>query len=99
MTGDHLKSSQISPEEHDKRPTQVISTQSRGVRLTYHKRSHKSSQLSLEEYDMEDVSILFHDLVQFILLQREALCRGHRCGRDLLPTMSIDHKQDKLLRL
>jgi hypothetical protein len=47
----------------------------------------------------EDVSVFFHDPVHLILLQREALCRGHRCGSDLLLTVSMDHKEDELLSL
>jgi hypothetical protein len=34
-----------------------------------------------------------------LLLQREALCRGYKCGDDLLCTMSMDHKEDKLTGL
>jgi hypothetical protein len=37
--------------------------------------------------------------VHLLLLQREAMCRGHGCRRDLLLTMSMDHKEDKLLGL
>jgi hypothetical protein len=44
----------------------------------------------------EDVSLLFHNLVHLLLLQREALSRGHRCGSDLLITVSMDHKEDEL---
>ena len=44
----------------------------------------------------EDVSVLFHDPIHLLLLQREALCRGHGCGSDLLLTVILDHKEDEL---
>jgi hypothetical protein len=44
----------------------------------------------------EDVSVLFHDFVHFLLLQRETLCRGHGFGGNPLLTVSMDHKEDEL---
>jgi hypothetical protein len=40
--------------------------------------------------------VFFHDLIHLLLMQREALCRGHGCGDDLLLTVSMDHKEDEL---
>jgi hypothetical protein len=47
----------------------------------------------------EDVFVLFQDLVHFLLLQREALSKGHGCGGDLLLNVSMDHKEDELVSL
>jgi len=44
----------------------------------------------------EDVSILFCDLVHLLVLQREALYRGHWCGNDLILTVSTNHKEYEL---
>jgi hypothetical protein len=45
---------------------------------------------------MGEDSVLFHDLVHLILLQREALCRGHGYDDELMLTVSMDHKEDAL---
>jgi len=44
----------------------------------------------------EYVFVFFHDPIHLLLLQRADLCRGHICGIDLLITVSMDHKEDKL---
>lgn len=43
----------------------------------------------------EDVLVLFHNLINLLLLRGGTLSRGHGCGHDLPLTLRVNHKENK----